>query len=126
MHARGSMKPESLEYFEKSLTAQLAELLGQAGVTVTGLLDNEDSLADPIDMASFECQRSTLLRIRDRESKLIRKIHAALNRIKDGTFGICESCGEEIAIKRLKARPVTSQCIECKSKEEAMEKALGL
>ena len=119
------MKPESLEYFEKSLTVQLAELLGQAGVTVTGLLDNEDSLADPIDMASFECQRSTLLRIRDRESKLIRKIHGALNRIKDGTFGVCENCGEDIGLSRLKARPVTTLCIQCKRLMEAREKRYG-
>jgi DnaK suppressor protein len=67
-----------------------------------------------------------MLRIRDREHKLIKKIKKALDRIENGTFGICESCGEEISIKRLEARPVTSQCIECKSKEEALEKALGL
>jgi DnaK suppressor protein len=67
-----------------------------------------------------------MLRIRDRESKLIRKIKSALERIENGTFGVCETCGGEISIKRLKARPVTSQCIECKSKEEALEKALGL
>jgi DnaK suppressor protein len=57
---------------------------------------------------------------------LIKKIKKALERIENGTFGICETCGEEITVKRLKARPVTSQCIECKSKEEALEKALGL
>jgi DnaK suppressor protein len=67
-----------------------------------------------------------MLRIRDREHKLIKKIKKALERIDNGTFGICETCGEEISVKRLKARPVTSQCIECKSKEEALEKALGL
>ena len=50
----------------------------------------------------------------------------ALDRIEDGSFGICESCGEDISIERIKARPVTTQCIECKTKQEAMEKALGL
>ena len=119
------MKPESTQYFEKILFNQLSELLGQAGITVTGLLDNEDSLSDPLDIASLECQRSTLLRIRDRESKLIRKIHAALNRIKDGTFGICENCGEKIGISRLKARPVTTLCIDCKRWMEAREKRYG-
>ncbi|MBT8351424.1 MAG: TraR/DksA C4-type zinc finger protein, partial [Deltaproteobacteria bacterium] len=59
-------------------------------------------------------------------SKLIKKIKKALTRIENGTFGICEACGEDISIKRMKARPVTSQCIDCKSKEEALEKALGL
>ena len=65
-------------------------------------------------------------RIRDREAKLIKKIRQALERIENGTFGICESCAEEISVKRLKARPVTTQCIECKAKEEALEKALGI
>jgi DnaK suppressor protein len=67
-----------------------------------------------------------MLRIRDREAKLIKKIRAALERIEGDRFGICESCGEDISIERLKARPVTTQCIDCKSKEEALEKALGI
>jgi DnaK suppressor protein len=67
-----------------------------------------------------------MLRIRDRENKLIKKIRNALNRIENGTFGVCEECGENISIKRLKARPVTTQCIDCKTKEEASERALGL
>ena len=78
------------------------------------------------DRAALESDRNFMLRIRDREHKLIKKIKKALERIENGTFGICETCGEEISVKRLKARPVTSQCIECKSKEEALEKALGL
>ena len=67
-----------------------------------------------------------MLRIRDRESKLILKVKKALARIETGTFGICESCGEDISFDRLKARPVTTQCIDCKIKEENLEKALGL
>ena len=58
--------------------------------------------------------------------KLISKIREALDRIDDGTFGICESCGEEISEKRLKARPVTTLCIDCKKKQEANERARGL
>ena len=67
-----------------------------------------------------------MLRIRDREHKLIYKIKQALDRIEEGTFGVCDSCGEDISIKRLKARPVTTQCIDCKTKEEAQEKVLGI
>jgi len=67
-----------------------------------------------------------MLRIRDRESKLILKVKKALVRIEIGTFGICEACGEDISFDRLKARPVTTQCIDCKTKEENLEKALGL
>ncbi len=65
-------------------------------------------------------------RIRDRELKLIKKVKKALDRIENGTFGICESCGEAIGEKRLKARPVTTQCIDCKEAEEATERALGI
>ncbi len=101
-------------------------LLNQADDTVSGMTATKENFPDPTDRASLEADRNFMLRIRDRESKLIKKIKKALDRIEKGTFGICESCGEDITIKRMKARPVTSQCIDCKSKEEALEKALGL
>jgi DnaK suppressor protein len=86
----------------------------------------KENFPDPTDRASLESDRNFMLRIRDRESKLIKKIKKALARIENGTFGICEKCGEDISKERLKARPVTTQCIDCKTKEEAFEKALGL
>ena len=86
----------------------------------------KENFPDPTDRASHEANRNFMLRIRDREHKLIKKIKKALQRIENGTFGVCEQCEEEITIERLKARPVTTQCIDCKSKEEALEKALGL
>jgi DnaK suppressor protein len=86
----------------------------------------KETFPDPTDRASLEADRNFMLRIRDREHKLIKKIRKALERIENDTFGICELCGEDISIERLKARPVTTQCIECKTKEEAREKALGL
>jgi len=120
------MKKKDITFFKKLLTKRLNELLNQAGNTVSGMTAPKENFPDPTDRASLEADRNFMLRIRDREHKLIKKIKKALDRIDNGTFGICESCGEEISIKRLKARPVTSQCIECKSKEEALEKALGL
>ncbi len=120
------MKKKDLEYFRKLLTGQLEELLEQADDTVSGMTAPKENFPDPTDRASLEADRNFLLRIRDRESKLIKKIKKALVRMDNGTFGICESCGENISIKRLKARPVTTQCIECKTKEEALEKALGI
>ena len=120
------MKKKDIEYFRDLLTNRLEELLNQAGNTVSGMTAPKENFPDPTDRAALEADRNFMLRIRDREHKLIKKIKKALERIDNGTFGICESCGEEITIKRLKARPVTSQCIECKSKEEALEKALGL
>ena len=120
------MKKKDREYFKKYLTERLEELLNQADNTVSGMTETKENFPDPTDRAALEADRNSMLRIRDRESKLIKKIKAALERIENDTYGICESCGDDITLKRLKARPVTTQCIECKSKEEALEKALGL
>ena len=120
------MKKKDIEYFRELLSKRLEELLNQADDTVSGMTTPKENFPDPTDRAALEADRNFMLRIRDREHKLIKKIKKALERIEKGTFGICETCGEDISIKRLKARPVTSQCIECKSKEEALEKALGL
>lgn len=120
------MKKKDLDFFKKYLENRLQELLSQADDTVSGMTSANENFPDPTDRASLEADRNFLLRIRDRESKLIKKIKQALERIENGTYGICESCGEEISVKRLKARPVTTQCIECKAKEEALEKALGI
>ncbi|MCU0601464.1 MAG: RNA polymerase-binding protein DksA [Desulfobacterales bacterium] len=120
------MKKKDLDFFKKYLENRLQELLSQADDTVSGMTSANENFPDPTDRASLEADRNFLLRIRDRESKLIKKIKQALDRIENGTYGICESCGEEISVKRLKARPVTTQCIECKAKEEALEKALGI
>ena len=67
-----------------------------------------------------------LAKAKGKTNKLIKKIQKALDRIENETFGICDVCGEDISMKRLKARPVTTQCIDCKTKEEAKERALGL
>ena len=120
------MKKKDIENFEKHLTARLDDLLSQAGDTVSGMTETKENFPDPTDRAALEADRNFMLRIRDREAKLIKKIRAALERIEGDRYGICESCGEDISIERLKARPVTTQCIDCKSKEEALEKALGI
>ncbi len=120
------MKQKDIDYFKKFLTERLEELLSQAGDTVSGMTAPKENFPDPTDRAALEADRNFMLRIRDRESKLIKKIKSALERIENGTFGICDKCGEDIAIKRIKARPVTTQCIDCKTKEEALEKALGI
>ncbi len=120
------MKKKDLKFFEELLKNQLEELLNQADDTVSGMTSPKENFPDPTDRASLESDRNFMLRIRDREHKLIKKIKKALKRIENDTFGICETCGDDISIQRLKARPVTTQCIECKTKEEAFEKALGL
>jgi len=120
------MKKKDIEYFKKLLEAQLEGLLSQADNTVSGMSAPKENFPDPTDRASLESDRNFMLRIRDRENKLIKKIKQTLEHIEDGTFGTCESCGEDISVKRLKARPVTEHCIDCKTKEEALEKALGI
>ena len=120
------MRKKDIKSFKELLTNQLEVLLSHADDTVSGMTALKENFPDPTDRASLESDRNFMLRIRDRESKLIKKIKKALERIEDGTFGICEKCGEEISHKRLKARPVTTYCIECKTKEEALEKALGI
>jgi len=116
------MKNEEREFFKRLLEDQLNGLMACAGITVSGLLNESGSAADPLDRASIDTDRNYTLRIRDRESRLIRKIRRALESIEDGTYGICEMCDEEIAIPRLKARPVTSYCINCKRKLEEAER----
>ncbi|MBU1341275.1 MAG: RNA polymerase-binding protein DksA [Proteobacteria bacterium] len=120
------MKKEDLEFFKNLLSERLTELISHADSTVTGMTKPKENFADPTDRASHEADRSFELRIRDREHKLIKKIKNALVRVENGTFGICEGCEEDISINRLKARPVTTQCIDCKTREEDMEKALGI
>jgi DnaK suppressor protein len=126
--ARGlkTMKKKDQQYFKDLLTVRLDELLNQANSTVSDMHKPKGNFPDPTDRAAYEADRNFELRIRDREHKLIKKVKEALERIENGTYGVCEQCGEDIAIERLKARPVTTQCIECKTKEEALEKALGL
>jgi DnaK suppressor protein len=120
------MKKKDIEYFRKFLNKRLEELISHADNTVSGMTAPKENFPDPTDRASLEADRNFMLRIRDRENKLIKKIKKALDRIETGSFGVCEKCGEDISVKRLKARPVTTLCIDCKTKEEAFEKALGL
>jgi len=119
------MEPKDIEYLKQILSNELAELLDRAQQTVGSLIRDDNSVADPLDQAARESDRSYTLRIRDRESHLIRKIKLALEKFEDGTFGICEGCGDEIALARLMARPVTAHCIQCKTRMEAIEKVSG-
>lgn len=116
------LTPIELMAYRDLLEQQLADLERKAGGTVSDLLLNSIGAADLLDLTTMESDRSFTLRIHDRESKLIRKIKAALHRIREGTYGECEECGEDISPARLQARPVTSYCIRCKTKLEALER----
>lgn len=120
------MDKDTLDFFRNLLREQLNSLLLEAGFTVKSMSGKEELFPDPVDRASLESDRNFLLRIRDRERKLISKIEQALERIEDGSFGVCERCGADISEERLKARPVTTLCIDCKQEQENLEKLVGV
>jgi DnaK suppressor protein len=120
------MKKKQINYLEDMLRNQLRELLSHGEVTIIGIRSQESAMSDPLDRAAYDEDQSRLFRIRDRESRLIGKIQTALEAIEEGSYGICESCGEEISFQRLQARPVTTKCISCKMQEEEMEKAVRI
>jgi DnaK suppressor protein len=115
------VEKKDIEYFREVLTNHLEELLSHADDTLSGMTAPKENFPDPTDRASLETDLNFILRIRDRENKLIKKIKKSLDRLENNTFVICEKCGEDISLARLKARPVTTQCIDCKIKEESIE-----
>ena len=117
------MRKQELMRYRRKLEAQLAELAQHGSATVHGIMDRGEELPDPNDRASRESELESELRMRDRERKLIPKIRQALSRIEAGTFGLCVSCGQPIPPARLRARPVTDLCIECKRESELRERA---
>jgi len=123
---KAMLSPKKLQNFRNLLDGKLRELQSEATKTVSGMTSYEETFADPTDRATLESDRNFTLRIRDRERKLIAKIKEALERIENGTYGICEVCGEEISEARLKARPVTTLCIDCKTTQEVDEKVRGM
>jgi DnaK suppressor protein len=120
------MEQKDLDYFKELLTQWLDELVGKAGKTVVNMLDSGDHLSDPLDRAVLDTELSYTFRIRDRESVLIKKINGCLQDIEDGVYGICDECGKDIAIERLKARPVARHCIQCKTQQEKRERLTGI
>ena len=116
------MEKKQLIYFRTKLEEMSADLLSEADKTLSEMTDHNDNYPDPTDRASAESDRSFELRIRDRERKLLSKVKKAIDRIDDESYGICDDCGDDISTERLEARPVTTLCIECKTKQEDHEK----
>ena len=125
--ARGSrLNQRESKRFKKILEENKRALLLSAKKTLSeeATFDTDD-LPDEIDLASSEYTQSMVFRLRDREKFLLKKIDDALGRIEAGTYGICEICEEDISLKRLEARPVTTMCIRCKEEQEKAEKSYG-
>jgi DnaK suppressor protein len=118
-----SEKDRDLAEIRQDLETQRKTLLSDAGAIIgQGLNYGAENLPDLGDQASAVTDQNFMLRIKEREQRLLKKIDEALDRMAHGTFGVCESCEGEISIKRLKARPVTTLCIECKTKQEEDER----
>lgn len=120
------MNPKQLTHFRLILEAWLTQLRDEMGKTVSHMQDEAANFPDPADRATQEEEFSLELRARDRERKLIKKIEKTLTKIENDDFGYCESCGVEIGIRRLEARPTADLCIDCKTLAELREKQLGI
>lgn len=122
----GQLTPrqEKLLEIREELVKQRDTILSEAEAAMN-TLPEQTVFPDLGDQASAEMDRNFMLRLRGREQRLLKKIDEAIERIDSGSFGICDVCGEEIDIKRLKARPVTNMCIACKTEQEEEEKLQG-
>jgi DnaK suppressor protein len=119
------MSEAQLKHFETILKNWKAELMHEVDRTVHHMQDDAANFPDPNDRATQESEFSLELRTRDRERRLIKKIDDSLKEIESGDYGYCESCGIEIGIRRLEARPTASLCIDCKTIDEIREKQMG-
>ena len=120
------MNEKQKERFRGMLTDWKQQLMEEVERTVSHMKDDAGHFPDPADRASKEEEFSLELRTRDRERKLIRKIDKTLELIDQDEYGYCESCGVEIGIARLKARPTATQCVDCKTLDEIKEQQTGL
>ena len=116
------MNDAQLAHFRKILLAWKEQLLNEAESTKSYIQDESTAMPDINDRATQEEEFALALRTRDRERKLIRKIDKSLAELENGDYGFCETCGVEIVLRRLEARPTATQCIDCKTLSEMKEK----
>lgn len=116
------MDAAKIEEFRSLIQQRLREIAETAVDTRERMGRDRGQFADPLDRASLESNRNFTLRLRERERKLVKKLEEALERLDQGTYGYCDECGELIDEKRLRSRPVTTLCIDCKEEQERLEK----
>jgi len=119
------MNEAQKEHFRAILTNWKKELMQEVDRTVDHMRDDAANYPDPNDRASQESEFSLELRTRDRERKLLKKINESLSNLDADDYGYCDSCGIEIGVRRLEARPTADQCIDCKTLDEIREKQMG-
>lgn len=120
------MTKKRKEYYRGILSKRLNELQVEANKKAYTMVNEREKSPDPMDQAAMESNIDYHHRMWSREFRLIAKVREALRRIEDGTFGVCKECGEDISEQRLRARPVTTLCIECKREQEMEERVKGL
>ena len=119
------MNEAQRKHFRGRLVQWKRELMEEVDRTMHHMKDEAANFPDPNDRASQESEFSLELRTRDRERKLIRKIDQAIGRVDRDDYGFCDTCGLEIGIRRLEARPTATLCVDCKSLDEIRERQLG-
>ena len=116
------MNEAQIKHFTNILQAWKVELMSEVDRTVDHMKDEAANFPDPADRATQEEEFSLELRTRDRERKLIKKIDDTMTLMSSGEYGYCDTCGVEIGLRRMEARPTATQCIDCKSLDEIKEK----
>ena len=118
------MSQDQLEHFRHILNRWRLDLMKEVDRTVHHMQDEAGNFPDPADRATQEEEFSIELRTRDRERKLIKKIDRTIERLDQEDYGYCDTCGVEIGLRRLEARPTATQCVDCKSLDEIKERQL--
>jgi len=119
------LEAKDIQFFRKMLESMLGDTLRRGQATINDITETVEVYADPTDRATAESNRAFTLQLRDRESQLIDTIQQTLARIDDGKFGVCVQCDEDIGLARMKASPMTTLCIHCKSQQEEDEVIWG-
>ena len=119
------MNDSQVAHFQTILTSWKSELMKEVDRTVHHMQDDASNFPDPNDRATQESEFGLELRTRDRERKLIKKIDESIADLESGDYGFCESCGINIGLRRLEARPTATLCIDCKTLDEIREKQTG-
>lgn len=117
------LSSEEVQQLRAILVERANTLLSNSQMTVNSLTDDNREMApDALDLAASESSRDFSLRLAGRERQMLKKIRYALQRMEEGEYGVCESCGEEISFRRLLVRPVATLCIDCKTQAEQLER----
>ena len=119
------MAPNREKFFRDLLNQRLEVLMSGADTAIGELTGEQEIHADAVDVASAQSNREFVLRLQDRDRRLVGKVRQALKRLDEGEYGFCVGCGEEISQRRLMARPVAAYCIDCKTEAEQMERRGG-